>query len=232
MKIAICDDERAICEDLQSMMTEYFLSNNMTCTINTFETFEKFFSVQSEYDLVFLDYNIPGENGIDFAKRLRDVNKKIFIIFQTSFPEHVFESFSLDTFRYLIKPIEKELLFEALASFVKLYHSNRKIIIQTPEKSSYIDSDEVIFIEANLRYTTVHTTSGEKKSYKSISHYEAEINNPQFFRVHRAFIVNMRYVSEIERKDIRLTNGELISISPKKYDVFLKNYMNYLKYNN
>lgn len=231
MRIAICDDEKVIREELQGMMTEFFLNNNMTCTIDTFETFEKFFLVQSEYDMVLLDYNIPGENGIDFAKRLRMINKKIFIIFQTSFPEHVFESFSLDTFRYLLKPIDKALLFEALEDFVRLYHSNRKIIIQTPEKTSYIDSDEVIMIEANLRYTTVYTTSGEKKSYKSISQYEAEINNPQFFRIHRAYIVNVRYVSEIEKKDLRLTNGDVISISPKKYDVFLKNYMNYLKYN-
>lgn len=231
MKIAICDDEKAIRDELRGMMTEFFLEKNMTCVVDTFDTFEKFFAMHSSYDMVLLDYNIPGENGIDFAKRLRAVNKKIFIIFQTSFPEHVFESFSIDTFRYLLKPIDKSLLFEALEEFIKLYHSNRKIIIQTPEKTTYVDSDEVVMIEANLRYTTVYTTSGDKKSYKSISQYEAEINNPQFFRIHRAYIINMRYVSEIEKKDLRLTTGDIISISPKKYDIFLRSYMSYLKYN-
>lgn len=230
MKIAICDDEPLVLTKLKKMTERFFLDNNMMCRVDTFETFSAFYKVQNQYDLVFLDYSIPPENGIDFAKKLRNVNKKIFIVFETSFREHVFESFMLDTFRYLLKPIKEEEVISTLEDFVRIYQTDRKIVIPTSQKTFFVDADEVMYIEADRKYSTVRTTTGFVKTNKGISHYEAEINNPHFFRTHRSYIVNMRYVSVIEKKTIILTNGEKIIVSSKTYDEFIRNYMSYLKY--
>ena len=230
MKIAICDDEQVIRDEIAGMLNEYFLSNNMSCTIDKFATGESYVQVHSDYDLVFMDYQLTDGNGIDFARRVREENESIFIVFSTSFQEHVFESFSLDTFRYLVKPISKDAVFQAMDAFVKLYQTNRKIIIVSLDKSFYVNADEVMYIEADKKYTTVRTTSGAHRSYYGISKYEADINNSHFFRTHRSYIVNMKYISEIERKMITLTNGEKIVISPKSYDAFIRSYMSYLKY--
>ena len=230
MKIAICDDEQVIREEINAMLSEFFLSHNMTCAVDQFPTGESFVRVNGDYDLVFMDYQLTDGNGIDFAKRVREENSKIFIIFSTSYQEHVFESFTLDTFRYLVKPISKESVFSALEAFVQLYQTDRKIIISTPDKDYFVDADEVMYLEADKKYTTVRTTSGYHKSYWGISKYEAEINNSHFYRTHRSYIVNMKYISVIEKKTISLTNGEKIVISPKNYDEFIKSYMSYLKY--
>ena len=230
MKIAICDDEQVIREEINAMLTEFFLENNMTCAIDQFSTGESFVKVNGDYDLVFMDYQLTDGNGIDFARRVRQENESIFIIFSTSFQEHVFESFSLDTFRYLVKPITKEAVFQAMEAFVKLYQTNRKIIVCDLDKEIYMDADAVMYIEAARKYTTVRTTEGYHKSYRGISKYEADINNSHFYRTHRSYIVNMKYIAEIERKTITLTNGEKIIISPKNYDAFIKSYMSYLKY--
>lgn len=230
MKIAICDDEQVIREEINSMLNEFFLTHNMTCTVDQFPTGESFVKVNSDYDLVFMDYQLTDGNGIDFAKQVREENNKIFIIFSTSYQEHVFESFTLDTFRYLVKPISKQSVFDALTAFVRLYQTDRKIIINTLDKDYYVDADEVMYIEADKKYTTVRTTAGYHKSYRGISKYEAEINNSHFYRTHRSYIVNMKYISVIEKKTISLTNGEKIVISPKNYDEFIKSYMGYLKY--
>lgn len=230
MKIAICDDERVIREEISGMLDEYFLTANMTCEVSSFETGESFAAVNGDYDLVFMDYQLPDGNGIDFARRVRQENESIFIIFCTSFQEHVFESFSLNTFRYLLKPVSKEAVFSAMDAFVKLYQTNRKIMICGLDKTTYIDADAVVYIEAEKKYALVRTTAGLQRSFRSISTYEAEINNSHFYRTHRSYIVNMKYVSEIEKKTITLTIGEKIVISPKKYDAFIRSYMNYLKY--
>lgn len=231
MKIALCDDEKAIREDLKAMSVRFFNDKNTVCSIDTFDSFQKFYIKNKDYDMVFLDYSIPGEeDGIEFAKRLRAENKEILIIFLTSFPEHVFESFSLNTFRYLVKPINEKQLYEALNSFIEIYKTNKKILVTFGEKNYVLDSDDVMYIEANKKHTVVRTTGNTFRSNKGISSYEAEIKNPHFFRTHRSYIVNMKYVSSFERKMITLTNGELIMISPKRYEEFEKNYFSYLKY--
>lgn len=231
MKIAICDDEKNLRDGLKSMTVKYFNNVNMTCGIDVFEDFKSFFVKNHDYDLVFLDYSIPGDDtGIEFAKKLRQENSEIFIIFLTSFPEHVFESFSLNTFRYIIKPIEEKVLKEALESFVAIYQSERKIMVNFLDKNYCFDIDEVMYIEADKKMTVVRTTASSYRSNRNISTYEAEINNSHFFRTHRSYIVNMKYISSYERKIITLTNGELVMISPKRYDEFEKNYFNYLKF--
>lgn len=231
MKIALCDDEKAIREDIKSMSVSFFNNKNIPCSIDTFDSFQSFYIKNSDYDMVFLDYSMPGEeDGIEFAKRLRAVNKGILIIFLTAFPEHVFESFSLNTFRYLVKPINEKQLYEALDSFIEIYKTNKKTLVTFAEKNYVLDSDDVMYIEAAKRYTVVRTTGNTFCSNKGISSYDAEINNPHFFRTHRSYIVNMKYISSFERKMITMTNGERVPVSPKRYEEFEKNYFSYLKY--
>lgn len=231
MRIAICDDEKELREELKNLSVKFMNSVNIACGIDTFEDFKSFYIKNHDYDLVFLDYSIPGDDdGIEFAKKLRQENKNIFIVFLTSFPEHVFESFSLNTFRYLVKPISENVLNEALSSFVTIYQTDRKIVVSFGDQNFCYDIDEVICIEAQRRYTEITTTSGKQRSNKGISAYEGEINNLHFFRPHRSFIVNMKYVSHFDRKEITLTNGDWVPISPKRYEAFEQSYFNYLKY--
>lgn len=231
MKIAICDDESIVRDSIKSMCVRYFNDKNIVCGIDTFETFQRFMVKNNDYDLVFLDYNIPGDvDGIEFAKQLRKENKTIFIIFLTSFPEHVFESFSLNTFRYLVKPVDNTVLSDSLESFIEIYNTDRKITVTFSDMTYCFDADDVMYIEADKRATVIRTTGNTYRSNKGISVYESEISNPHFFRTHRSYIVNMKYVSRFERKIITLTNGELIMISPKRYEEFEKNYFSYLKY--
>ena len=231
MRIAICDDEKEIREEIKSMSVQFMNNSNIACGIDTFEDFKSFYIKNKDYDLVFLDYSIPGDDdGIEFAKKLRQENKNIFIVFLTSFPEHVFESFSLNTFRYLVKPINESVLNETLSSFVTIYQTDRKIFVSFGDQNFCYDVDDVICIEAQRRYTEITTTAGKQRSNKGISAYEGEINNPHFFRTHRSFIVNMKYVSNFNHKDITLTNGDWVPISPKRYDAFEQSYFSYLKY--
>lgn len=230
MRIAICDDEKTVCEEIKQYLNEFFIARNMMFVCDLFTTGEQVCSQNAAYDLIFMDYLLPDGNGIDFVKQIRRENERVFIIFSTAYPEHVFESFSLNTFRFLVKPIEKAAVFEAMDAFVSAYQTNRKIIINTLNKEIIVDADMVMYIEADKKYTLVRTVDKSYTSFKSISRYEAEINNPQYFRTHRSFIVNMKYIAEIEKKKLRLTNGEIVIVSPGVYDAFLQNYMSFLKY--
>ncbi len=230
MRIAICDDEQRIREEFHRRVSDYFVQNHIVCEICDFETGGSFAAVNNQFDLVFMDYLLEDGNGIDFVAQIREHNQNLLVVFLTVYAEHAIESIPLDPFRYLVKPVSDELLTEALDSFVKLYRYNRKIIVPTAGKTYYVNADDVMYIEADKKYTSVRTVSGEYRCTKSISEFQAEINNAHFFKTHRSYILNMKYVSSIEKKTVVLSNGEKVICSATNYDEFLKNYMSYLKY--
>ncbi len=230
MKIAICDDERQIINDYTKIIGEYLVAKNIVCSVDGFTDGNSFLQLAGEYDLVFLDYDLPDINGMEIARSIRANDGKIMIVFLTAYAEHVFDSFHVDAFRYLLKPVSKEAVYEVLEKFVEIYNHNRKITIPTNNAYISVDADEVIYIEAAKKHTKVKTTGNEFMANKAISVYQTEIANPHFFRTHRGYIVNMRYISTVEKNTITLTNGEIILLSSKCRDEFNKSYMNYLKY--
>lgn len=230
MKIAICDDEQRFRQELHERLSAYFIRNQIDCEIREFADGQTFVAVNNTFDLVFMDYQLEDGNGIDFVRQIRRVNPNLLVVFLTVYAEHAIESIRLNTFRYLVKPVTDELLEEALDSFVKLYKYTKKIIVTANGKTYYIDADDVMYIEADKKYTSIRTVSGQIRCSKSISEFYSEIHNAHFFRTHRSYILNMKYISSIDKKTVLLSNGEKVICSAKNYDEFLKNYMSYLKY--
>lgn len=220
MKIAICDNERQIIEDYTKIINDYLYEKNIVCSVDGFADGKSFLLLSNEYDLVFLDYDLPDINGMDIARKIRESNGRIIIVFLTAYAEHVYDSFEVDTFRYLLKPVSEEKIYEALDKFFDIYNHNRKIAIPTGTSVICIDVDEVIYIEAAKKHTKIKTTGNEYIANKAISVYQTEIANPHFFRTHRGYIVNMRYISTVEKNTITLTNGEIILLSAKCRDEF------------
>ena len=230
MRIAICDDEAISREQLHRRISTYFLEKNMDCSIAEFASGEAFLPFNSQFDLVFMDCRLEDGNGIDFIAKIREQNTRLFVIFFTNYSEYAIDSIKLDTFRYLLKPVSDEDFAEALDTFISIYQHTRKIIVPTKDCTYYLEADEVIYIEADKKYTIVRTTTGQYRSTKPISQFFLEINNSHFFQTHRSYILNMKYISSIDKKTIILTNGEKVLCSSQKYDEFLKSYMSYLKY--
>ena len=230
MKIAICDDEMAVRRQIHERIFHYFMDRNMTCEIHEFSQGRRFAEVSDQFDLVFMDCRLEGEDGVEVIRQIRRVNTRLLVVFLTVYNEYAVEAINLDTFRYLIKPVPDEQLREALDSFVRLYQSTRKIIVPTSGETYYLDADDVMYLESDGRNTTVRTVAGQYRSTKRISDFYAEINNSHFFRTHRSYILNMKYVSSIEKKTVVLRNGEKVICSAQNYEEFLKNYMSYLKY--
>ncbi len=230
MKIAICDDEKQIISDYSKLINDYLYEKNVACSVDGFSDGNSFLLLANEYDLVFLDYDLPDINGMDIARSIRANDGRIMIVFLTAYSEHVYDSFEVDAFRYLLKPVSKEKIYETLDKFINIYNHKRKISIPTNTAHVSVDADEVIYIEAAKKHTKVKTTGNEYIANKAISVYQTEIANPHFFRTHRGYIVNMRYISTVEKNTITLTNGEIVLLSSKCRDEFNKSYMNYLKF--
>ena len=121
MKIAVCEDEKIVAEELAEKIREFMKLTYFDFSIDIFLTGEDFRKSPEIYDLLFLDCRLPDANGLTIAKELRARDIDTAIIFVTAFPEYVYESFEVQPFRYMIKPIEETVLRKALIGFVRAY---------------------------------------------------------------------------------------------------------------
>lgn len=230
MRIAICEDELVMRETLNQEVSDFLRNKNVSFTIDLFATANDFYKSVIDYDLILLDCVLPDGTGMEIAKKIRLTNKKTTIVFITAYSEYVFESFEVNTFRYLLKPVKKEDLEKMLTVFCNNFEQYSRIEVPLHNGSIFVNPPEIMYIESNGRYSTVRLNSSTHLSTKSLSSYQAEINSYHFFRTHRTFLVNMKYIAEIDGNIITLTNGEKVEISRRNLSTFNKCYMNFLRY--
>lgn len=129
VKIAICDDEKALCETLQQKIEILCKNSGVVCQISAFDSGDKLLALPAEKvpDILFLDIQMPGKNGMQTAKELRNKNRNMILIFVTALSEYVYEAFDVNAFHYLVKPFDDEKLRGVLTK----HYSTAKTCSQT-----------------------------------------------------------------------------------------------------
>lgn len=232
INVAICEDELEIAKSISAMVSHQIDEFEFEYNVDIFITASDLKANSLKYDLIFLDCRLPDENGLEAAKQFRRNGCKATIIFVTAYEEYVYESFKVDTFRYLLKPIDEQELRSAVTSYILSIEKDKFINVPTKEKIHHLNLNEIIYIESCEKHSIVRVLDDSYESTKTISEFQAEIENPKFFRTHRRYLVNMKYILEIEKNIITLSNSEKIEISRRNLSNFNKCYMNYLKYSN
>lgn len=226
MKIAICDDEEMFSSQLKEYLESYYKS--MDLIIDKFESGEEFLkrytNMNCGYDIIFLDIEMKQIDGIETAKKLRELNNDIIIIFLTSHLEFAPEGYEVNAFRFLIKPIQKEKLKNALLDVQYQIDRNKKILIKDKDREVLLKYTDIVYIEAQNVNIKICTMNEKFLIRKTLREIEEELKGPTFFKCHRSYIVNLDFVIDYDNKIITMENKEKISLSRNKYSDF-KNYM-------
>ncbi len=180
---------------------------------------------QQQIDLVFLDIEMPGINGIDFIKSLAQPPA---IILTTAYREYAIESYEIDVVDYLLKPISFTRFFKAINKYLKLVtdtapnssssinKQSGSIYVYSNKKNVKVNFDDILYIESIKDYVKIHTKNKSIISKDTITRYESLLPN-SFFRVHRSYIINSTKISAFTQHDIEIGEKEIpIGISYKK----------------
>ena len=229
IRIAIVDDEKVIREQIKKLVEK----KQNDCEIDTYGTGEDLLKADSVYDIIFLDIQMNGMNGIDTARALRQKADNTVLIFITGVKEYVFDAFDVAAFHYLIKPIEENKFWEVcdravLAVTKKKQNPSGQIFIKTRSQSITLDQSNVLYIESRAKKVEIHTKTNIVEAYAAISELEKQLVG-SFYRCHRGYLVNMAFIAGYENDSITLNNEETIILSKDKYSEFVKVYMRYLK---
>lgn len=231
MKIAICDDEEMFSSQLKEYLESYYKS--MDLIIDKFESGEEFLkrytNMNCGYDIIFLDIEMKQIDGIETAKKLRELNNDIIIIFLTSHLEFAPEGYEVNAFRFLIKPIQKEKLKNALLDVQYQIDRNKKILIKDKDREVLLKYTDIVYIEAQNVNIKICTMNEKFLIRKTLREIEEELKGPTFFKCHRSYIVNLDFVIDYDNKIITMENKEKISLSRNKYSDFKNSMITYLR---
>lgn len=232
MRIAICDDEKNVREFIKDKIYIFDKDIDVVC----FDKGEDIIIYNEHIDILFLDIQMPGMNGMDIARTLRKENEALIIIFVTALEEYVFKAFDVGAFNYLLKPLDKVKLLEVLNKAVK--HVNevykrqpsnakkeRTMLIRANGMHTNIVIDDIIYAEVFNRKITLHMVNDELEYYGKMSDL-SDVAGKDFFRTHRAYLVNMNYVKSYDSTSVYV-NDIAIPIAKAKYGDFVKAFLRF-----
>lgn len=227
INIAICDDEEIFLQKEQSFISNYMTERGYEYHIDLFMSGKEFLASGNteRYDITFLDVTMDEIDGIETAKRIRENNQKVYLVFVTAYITYSTEGYKVDAYRYILKD---ELMFEAaieesLDSIIrKMEMPENKHTFSFQEGKREIDLSDIIYIESNLHKLIFHMNTPKNSQlslYGKLDVIDATIGKAGFCRTHKSYLVNMKYVENMERYKICLKDGTKLSVAKPRYPV-------------
>ena len=212
--IIICDDEKIVHEKIAEIIKEYDKREELV--IHNCYSINELLSYKEDYDAILLDIYLKDGNGIEAIEHMPQMGRDKKIIMLTSSREDFKDAFKIGAVRYVTKPINKKELFEAFdclisltcATPLKVYDNNN--MIKIPQK-------KVVVIQSKTNYRKIYTSNLVFDSRITMKELEQILDSNAFIKIHRSYIINMNYISKIEKDKMIMKNGMKVPISRRQY---------------
>lgn len=165
------------------------------------------------------------------AQILREKSFEKILIFMSVSRDYVFEAYDVEAFQYLVKPVDSLKLERVLQRAVKKLedHSQEFIIINQDRTRKKLILSEIYYFEIRGRVISVHGVDGISDYYEQLGILEQELKGKGFFRCHKSFLINLKYVDSYNRQEVILDTGEKIPIAKRRYETFCHEILEYMK---
>ena len=211
MDIGICDDDMKTLLSLKETVTEYCKSKALEGEVHLFASGGELLALSGHLDLLFLDIEMPGLDGIEVGKRFRRKNGRCKIVMETCREDRVLDAFHLEACRFLLKPLKRQDVWEALNVFAKSLVGSSTITLWEMRQRVEVSQRDIVYAQTYDSYTEYIVGDHLMRSERSLLELERELDPRLFFRINKKYIVNFSYIESYD-------NGEL-SIRKKKMKV-------------
>lgn len=231
VKIAICDDETVIASGIEDMLLKICQRQGIAVDTEVFfsgEELEREFQKKDRYDLLYLDIQMKGKNGIEAAKNIRKIDENVLLIYVSGYDKYLMELFRLDVFSFIKKPVD-EAEFEKtfLDAIEKISSRNFYFTYRYKSEEHKVPCYEIMFLESCGRQIQIHLKNGE------IEFFNGKLNDAEkqlaegkvpFLRIHQSFLVNYHLIKSRSKTEVTLVNGRKLSISEDRQKKFSWDY--------
>lgn len=225
-RIAICDDESLFTEELERLISDYMMEKGLVFKIDAYSSGEALVNLGIEvvrYTVVFLDINMDKIDGIRTAEKIRKVSRDILIVFVTAYVNYSLEGYRLDAVRYLLKSNAnfQSTVNECMDAIMdKLNYSVAKKEFDFKEGTKKISLERLLYIESKLHKLEFHVMEDDMTvytTYGKLDTLEEELKDNGFIRTHQSYLVNKKYIENVKRYKVVLTNRVELSIPKVRY---------------
>ncbi len=231
IRIAICDDEKHMSDHIRSMVSDFFRKKNQEISLHMFSSGEELLSYNGRINILFLDIQMKGMDGMETARKLRADQFQGFLVFITVLKEMVFQSFEVQAYDYLVKPVDEKQFEKTME---RLYASMQNasedsLLVQKGYEGRIIPKDEIVFCEIIDRKIYLNLASGEVVDYyERIENLETKLDN-RFYRCHRSYLINLKHLKGYKNGTAYMDNGKEIPVSRLRSKEFSGVVLQYMK---
>lgn len=220
LKIAICDDDAAQREYLKEITAGWAAGNRHLTEVRQYSRAEDFlfdYGEEKDFDILLLDIEMPGMNGVDLAKKVRQENSVLQIVFITGYYEYFSDGFDVSALHYLLKPVDGKKLRPVLDKAVHHLAGRQRSVLITAEGSSIkVCLADILYAEAENVYVAVHTVREIYRMRMPLGKFAEQLDET-FFKVHRSYVVNLKFIKKITRTEVTMANGDTVPVSRGLY---------------
>lgn len=237
LKIAIVDDEYDQIQEINQVVSGFFTEKKITISIDLFTNGEDLLNATAMYDIIFLDIQMPGIDGIETGQRLRVNNKNAAMFYITSYKDYIQQSMTIHPFAFIVKPFTEEIVRGNLDDYLKYKHCDKKkqkevFMIDTVDDRHFnVNMNEIMYFSyKGERITAVFMKNSSFEIKNSLTSIYENLNHDCFVIPHRSFIVNLQHIKEIDgkSKNIVMKNGDLVFIARGKYNDVINSLTGYI----
>lgn len=219
-KIAICDDLESDRDYLKDLLNKWANDYSHLLSIDAFSSAESFlfhYEEAKDYDILLLDIEMGLMDGVSMAKKIRQDNDVVQIIFITGYSDYIAEGYEVNALHYLMKPVKEEKLFSVLERAIEKISKNDVVLnMDSANGMVRVPIYQIRFAEVFGNYVTIH--ANDEVIVKMTLNEIEKLLDERFYRVGRSVIVNLNEVSRVAKTEIKLLDGTSIHLPRGAYD--------------
>lgn len=230
--IAIVEDNAAERARIRECLKYVENSEGVVFNVREFQNGLEFLGsleAPSAFDLVFMDIEMPGMNGMETARALRQTDPTVLLVFITNMAQYAISGYEVDALDFILKPINKySFAIKMKRALTRIPHRNEDYIaIRSEGETRSVCVDSIRWIDVNGHYVVYHTTDGDITEYSTLKESAARVNCKTFTLANRSCLVNMRFVDAVSKETVTIGNTKLDISRPqrKKFFAAISGYM-------
>ena len=219
-RIAICDDSNTDSIYVRDLVTDWAAAQGLTIDVEMFPSAERFlfrYAEDKAWDILLLDIEMGTMDGVTMAKRVRQDNEAVQIVFITGYSDYIAEGYEVAALHYFMKPVDRHKLLTVLdRAMEKRKQEERCLNLTSFGEMVRIPFYEIRYLDVHQNYVTVHAKA-EYTVKRTLGDFEKELD-ARFSRIGRSMIVNLRYIQRVTKTDVYLSDGTVLPLPRGAYE--------------
>lgn len=219
-QVAIVDDSTADAEFVQGILNQWAQLRQVSIRSEVFPSAERFlfrYAGEKHWDILLLDIEMGAMDGVTMAKRVRQDNEAVQIVFITGYSDYIAEGYEVAALHYLMKPVNREKLLAVLdRALEKRKQEERCLNLEANGEMVRIPFYEIRYLDVRQNYVTVHAKA-DYTVKRALGEFEKELDG-RFFRAGRAVVLNLKYIQRVTKTEVRLSDGTVLPLPRGAYE--------------